>query len=266
MTIKRKFLAALTLILGAAYTSSAHAQWYCNDAAGTRNGNEFYTWFELSSGNKNTCDTRLALYPNGRRFRATWDMEQSWGEDAVGGMGWQTGGDNRKIGYRVYNLETNSSIQKAIVAMYGWSCHQSGSTQYSQEYYIVDTWDGSGKFVPWDENANSGSGAPASSIGTVSANGATYDVYKVGRNGAQYCFNGANRSFDQFWSVRQSPASINKNRFIDFKPHADEWDDDGFKKAGVDNGYQILAAEIFGDANVEHKGYIDATVWWRGGN
>lgn len=246
-------------------THVAHAQFgkkLCKPGAGAYNG-LFYSWFELSQENINDCDTRLELYKNdGRHFRATWDMAKSWGEDAVGGMGWRYGGKTRKFGYNIGELTTNSDIQKALIGIYGWSCYKSGRKEISQEYYIVDTWKGPGKFVPWDENA----GAPAKSKGTVKANGATYDVYKVRRNGAQFCFNGANKSFDQFWSVRRSPTQIGKNHSIDFKPHSNRWDNNDlrFQPNGVPSGYQIFAAEIFGDANLRHKGAIDATVWWRG--
>lgn len=232
--------------------------------AGTFNG-KFYSWFELSQEDITDCDTKIGFYNEStRHYRAEWNVAKSWGEDAIGGMGWSSGSRNRKIGYNVGELTTNSSIQKALVAIYGWSCTKSNGKETSQEYYVVDTWKG-GQFVPWDENANNGKGAPAKSRGTVRANGATYDVYKVRRNGAQYCFNGNSRSFDQYWSVRRDPRAIEGNRNLDFRPHANRWDnsDLGFKVGGLGSGYQILAIEIFGDANLRHKGAVDISLWPR---
>lgn len=225
--------------------------------SGTYRGH-FYSWFEISQNDITTCDVKIGFYNDaGRHFRAQWDMAKSWGEDAVGGLGWPTGSQNRKIGYNVGELSSNSNLQKALVALYGWSCR--GNT--SQEYYVVDTWQGPGQFVPWDENA----GAPAISKGTVNANGATYDVYVVGRNGAQYCGNGQSREFDQFWSVRRSPTPVGQNQQLDFRPHINRWDnsDLGFDPQGLANGYQIFAVEIFGDATVNHQGIVDASVWLR---
>jgi hypothetical protein len=225
--------------------------------SGTYRGH-FYSWFELSQNDIKDCKVKIGFYNDaGRHFRAEWDMARSWGEDAVGGLGWSSGTRSRKIGYNVGELSTNSPIQKALVALYGWSCR--GNT--SQEYYVVDTWKGPGQFVPWDENIS----APAQSKGTVRANGATYDVYVVDRNGAQYCGNGESKAFEQFWSVRRSPTSVGSNQSMDFRPHVNRWDnsDLGFDRRGLGNGYQIFAVEVFGDANRNHKGAVDASVWLR---
>lgn len=262
------FLSAFFTLTATATHAGSITKTLCNPAdsdngygAGTYNG-KFYSWFELSQEDITDCDTKIGFYNDpSRHFRVEWNMAKSWGEDAIGGMGWSSGSRDRKIGYNIGELTTNSSIQKALVALYGWSCHQTNGQKISQEYYVVDTWKGPGKFVPWDENAN----APAKSLGTVSANGATYDVYKVGRNGAQYCFSGESRQFEQFWSVRRSPRGIKNNRNLDFRPHANRWDnsDLGFKVAGLSSGYQILAVEVFGDANLRHKGAVDASLWAR---
>ncbi len=260
--IKKLTLAALTLILSVIFMSSsayAATTTKCKPGSGKYNG-QFWSWFELSQNNINNCDTKIKLYDSGRHFRAEWNMAKSWGEDAVGGMGWDNGGSNRIIGYNVGELTSNSDIQKAIVALYGWSCYKSGNTEYSQEYYVVETWKGPGQFVPWDESK----GAPASSIKTYYRNGSNYKLYRLPRNGAQYCFNGNNRNFDQYWAVRQSPTEIGKNQTINFKKHSQEFNKQGFKLSGLKNGYQILAAEIFGDANRNHKGVIDASMWWKG--
>lgn len=258
MSKKQTILAALTLIFSAIFTGSAYAQsqTHCDSKQGNRNG-YFYTWFEASSASTSGCKTRLEVGGSKRHFATFWDMEKEWTEDAVGGMGWTNGGDTRKFGYQVKSLSSNSKLQKALVAIYGWSCNGSSI----EEYYVVDTWAGGGQFVPWDENANN----PAKSLTTVSANGATYDVYKVGRNGPHGCGSG-NKSFDQYWSVRRGANGIKKNKKIDFGPHVNKWDNYGFDKSGLPNGYVVLASESFGDANVEHKGSMGAVVWWRGGN
>ncbi|MDC2887860.1 glycoside hydrolase family 11 protein [Psychrosphaera algicola] len=192
--------------------------------AGTFNG-KFYSWFELTQEDKTDCNTKISFYDEAtRHFRVEWNVAESYGEDAIGGMGWSKGSRNRKIGYNVGELTTNSSIQKALVALYGWSCDTTNGKETSQEYYIVDTWDG-GKFVPWDENTNS----PAEKYGSVKANGAWYDVYKVGREGAQACFGGDEIKFEQFWSVRRSPRGTGADRNIDFRPHANRWDNNDMK-------------------------------------
>lgn len=264
LALSLAFGALLTMTPSTTYAASI-GKTVCDPAADSDNGygsgtyrGHFYSWFELSQNNIKNCDVKIGFYNDaGRHYRAEWDMAKSWGEDAIGGLGWDKGARYRKIGYNVGELTSNSSIQKALIALYGWSC--SGSS--SQEYYVVDTWKGPGKFVPWDENA----GAPAKSKGTVNANNATYDVYVVDRDGAQYCGSGNSRKFEQFWSVRRSPTTTGNNQNIDFGPHVNRWDnsDLGFKANGIGSGYQILAIEIFGDANTYHKGAVDVSLWLR---
>jgi len=268
----KKQLLALSLTCGALLTIAPTASYaasitktICDPAADSDNGygsgmyrGHFYSWFELSQNDIKTCDVKIGFYNDaGRHYRAEWKVAKSWGEDAIGGLGWNRGSKDRKIGYNVGELTSNSSIQKALIALYGWSCKDN----VSQEYYVVDTWKGSSKYVPWDETIN----APATSKGTVRANNATYDVYVVDRDGAQFCGTGNDRQFKQYWSVRRSPTTIGSNGSIDFRPHVNRWDnaDLGFLPSGLGNGYQILATEIFGDANIEHEGAVDISLWLR---
>lgn len=258
-------LAMVSVIVPTTSYAASIDKTICDPAADSDNGygsgthrGHFYSWFELSKNDIKTCKVKIGFYNEAtRHYRAEWSMPKSWNEDAIGGLGWNSGARYRKIGYNIGELSSNSSNQKALVAFYGWAC--SGNT--SQEYYVVDSWKGPDQFVPWDETA----GAPAKSKGTVNANNATYDVYVVNRNGAQYCGNGEDKSFKQYWSVRRSPTATGKNQAIDFGPHVNRWDDSdiGFKADGITNGYQILATEIFGDANVYHSGATDISLWLR---
>jgi hypothetical protein len=261
-----------SMLTGAITTAHAADRNICNPGNGTTgslNGT-WYSYYEGSSQNDvSNCDVKMKIYDdNGNHFRIDWDQNKTWGEDVVGGAGWNRGSDTRKIGYNIGQFDSNAT-QKAIAGVYGWTCGSTNRSRYpntkAQEYYIVDTWSGGGTFVPWDENAN----APATPIQKngsdveVSANGGTYKVYKVGRNGAQYCGNGSPRKFDQFWSVRTSKLAINNNRGIDFANHDNTWDNHGFSSSKVKNGYQIVMGESFGHANFRHKGAIDASVWSR---
>jgi len=269
--MKTKFL-ELALVLGAVFStlpSTSHAaritKTICDPAADSGNGfgagnyrGQFYSWFELSQNNIKDCTVKIGFYNDANRhFRAEWKMAKSWDEDAVGGLGWSAGSLNRKIGYNVGELTTNSNIQKALVTLYGWSCRGNKS----QEYYVVESWAGATQYVPWDENV----GAPATSKGTVYANDETYDVYVVDRYGKQYCGRGDERGFKQYWSVRRSPTTVTEDQELDFRPHVNRWDnsDLGFDRLGLGNGYQVFGIEIFGDENVEHEGVIDASAWIR---
>lgn len=238
----------------------------------------FWTWYERSSRNNlkycNPGSIRLRD-SKARRFTAKWEQQKTWSEDIVGGMGWGSGRKWRDIGYNVGKL--TGSSQRAIGALYGWGCSNSRNDAKAEEYYVVEMWAGGGQFVPWDENA----GAPAKpsverdgfrrdSQGrrvpkykriSYRTNGGTYYVYKVRRNGAQYCGDGKPRSFDQYWAVRQGEASTGKNNVIDFGAHVNQWNKKGFQEGWVTRGYQVFGPEVFGNANAVNKGEMDATVW-----
>jgi len=242
-----------------------------NGTTGNFNGT-WYSYYEGSSQNdRSNCDVKMRVYDdNNNHFRIDWDQNSTWQEDVVGGVGWSRGSDTRKIGSNIGQFTSNSSSNpRAIAGVYGWTCVSANRTQdpntSAQEYYIVDSWVGSNQFIPWDENANAPA-TPLRSNGqdvTVSANGGTYKVYKVGRDGPQYCGNGSSRKFDQFWSVRTSSLSTGSNRSIDFASHDNIWDNHGFRSSKVKNGYQILMGEAFGHNDFRHKGAIDGSVWKR---
>ncbi len=244
----------------------------CNPGNGTTGEHRgtWYSFYEGSSQNDvSNCDVKMRVYDeSGFHFRIDFDQNQTWSEDVVGGVGWSSGSDRRKIGYNIGQLDSNGNDSKLIAGIYGWTCGSGNRSRYpntqAQEYYIVDSWVG-GSFVPWDEVA----GAPAKPIQKngidveVSSNGGKYKVYKLKRNGPQYCGNGSSREFYQYWSVRTSKLATGSNREIDFANHDNTWDNYGFRSNKVRNGYQILVGEAFGHANYRHKGSIDASVWER---
>lgn len=222
---------------------------------GTHAGH-FYSWYELSSADITNCDVNLTLLSNEyRRFKTTWNMPATWSEDAVGGLGWEQGSSTRRLSYQVNELTSNSQNQRVIVGLYGWSCEE----DTSQEYYVIDTWFGDQAFVPWDETI----AGPANKVTSIQTQHGIYDIYVLNRNGAQYCGNGEPRSFQQYWSVKQIPTDLANKHIINFSEHLDHWQqtDLGFNTDGLESGYQIFVAEIFGDANVNHKGSVDISVW-----
>ena len=288
------------MALGVLAPATASAQWLCNPGGSkeqganywsggtdgkhyvTKNGNRlnygFYSWFERSSKDDlGTCKVRLERETDRpRHFRAVWSQNQTWSEDAVGGMGWDAGRTWRRIGYNIGSFEGSVNL-RSVATLYGWTCGSRDRQRYpntaAQEYYVVDTWKGGGQFVPWDENLGS-EARPIRRNGSIvqyGANGGLYRIYVVDRNGAQYCGNGQSRAFKQYWAVRQhnrwsggkqfKKAPLGTNNRITFSVHADQWARHGFSEDKVGNGYQIFAAEVFGSANATNSGHLDASVW-----
>lgn len=273
MKTKLLLIGLLASATALASTSPASAQdrRICNPGNGISGffQGRFFTWFENSSQNdRANCDVQILLRSGTtRRFRASWDQNRTFSEDAVGGMGWGSGRAGRRFTYNISTFTSNRAL-RAIAGIYGWTCvsgdRQRNPRTSAQEYYVIDTWSGSGNFVPFDENRR----GPALQLRDRNNNpvfvrdgtNGTYRVYRVRRNGAQFCGDGSPRSFDQFWSVRTTKRATGGNRNINFQPHADRWDDFGFRPNSMSNGYQVLAVEAFGDEAQRHTGVFEATV------
>ncbi len=148
--------------------------------------------------------------------------------DFTCGVGWSTG-SGRTINYNCKNWEPDGG---AYLAVYGWT------TQPLVEYYIVDNW---GRDRP-----------EYSKAGTVTSDGAVYDIYKH-QQVDQPSINGT-ATFMQYWSVRRTQRETGKDATVTVQNHFDAW-----TKAGLTLGkyhYQIILTEGFGSSS----GYVNVTL------
>jgi len=265
--------AALTLTAFTTLESQAAEREICNPGEGItgRFGGDFFTYFESSTANDerndNVCIT-LANTPERGEFTIDFDQPRTFNEDTVGGVGFENGSSTRVINYVLKEIKSNSSLNKAIAGVYGWTCGSREKARFpktkAQEYYVVNSWTGRGRYVPFDENA----GREATPIKQVRANGATYDIYVVGRNGPQFCGDGTPREFEQFWSVRRGRLAVGSDldtdvRTVDFAKHVAAWRSEGFSRDKVRNGYQVVFGESFGagpNNGRRHRGTINARI------
>jgi hypothetical protein len=148
----------------------------------------------------------------------------------VGGKGWNPGSQSQVICYNagVYNPSGNSYL-----TAYGWT------TNPLVEFYVVDSW---GSWRP----------PGASSSGTVSSDGGTYDLYKVNKYNAPSVQ--GDTDFVQYWSVRTSKRSTGSNNTITFVNHKNAWYNKGWHLGSM--YYQIMATEGY-----ESSGSSNVTVW-----
>jgi endo-1,4-beta-xylanase len=202
----------LTLLFLASYAS--HAQTICSNQTGTNNG-FYYSWWKDSQGS--ACITMGAA----GNYSTSWSNVNNF----VGGKGWSTGSPNRVVNFSgSFNGGSNGYL-----CLYGWTRNS------LVEYYVVDNY---GAWTP----------PGATSSGTFTSDGGTYNLYRTLRQNAP-CIDGQSCTFYQYWSVRTSKRSTGT---ITFANHVAAWASKGWN-LGSSWAYQIMATEGYqssGSSNI----------------
>ncbi len=213
-------LAAIVMAALALWTPSpAGAQTLCSSQTGTHGGFYYTHW---TDGGGSAC---MTLGSSGN-YSYQWSNTGNF----VGGKGWSTGSSTRVIGYNAGNYSPSGN---SYLTLYGWT------TNPLVEYYVVDSW---GSWRP----------PGATSVGTVTSDGGTYDLYRTQRVN-QPSIQGT-ATFYQYWSVRTSKRSTGSNNNITFANHVNAWAQRGWN-LGTHN-YQVMAVEGY-----QSSGSANVTVW-----
>jgi endo-1,4-beta-xylanase len=210
------FLAGCMAIM---FVNQIQAQQICSNSTGTNNG-FYYTWW--SDGQGSACIN----LGSGGSYSTSWTNVGN----CVGGKGWQTGSNTRIVGYNAgyFNQSGNTYL-----ALYGWT------TNPLVEYYVVESW---GTWRP----------PGASSVGTVTTDGGTYDLYRTQRVN-QPSIQGT-ATFYQYWSVRTSKRATGSNATITVANHVNAWANRGWNLGT--HSYQVMGTEGY-----QSSGGSNVTVW-----
>jgi endo-1,4-beta-xylanase len=214
MKFKNIFWFVVIILLLAVVGQQSNAQTICSSQTGTNNGYYYSFW---TNGTGSACMTM----GSGGNYSMSWSNVGNF----VGGKGWSTGSASRVVTFSgSFNGGSNGYL-----ALYGWT------RSALIEYYVVENY---GQWTP----------PGATSQGTFSSDGGTYNLYRISRTCAP-SIDGDCTNFTQYWSVRTSKRSSGT---ITFQNHVNAWASKGWNM-GSSWAYQIMATEGYqssGSSNI----------------
>ena len=186
------------------------------DGQGTDHG---FFWSLFHSGGSASIS-----FPGAGTYPGNYAISFSGVGDVTGGKGWNPGG------YRTVNYNVGSASGYNNISVYGWT------TSPLVEYYICEF----------------GSVATGSSVGSVSSDGHTYNVYHHQQINQPSIIGNAT-----FWQNLDNwgGSGIGSNRSVTTGNHFNFWNSHGMNLGGFN--YMILSTEAFGG----RSGSVNATVW-----
>lgn len=194
----------------------------------------------------------------GAAFKANWTKGNTCDFLARIGYKWDVSGKSYKdyedifADYNYTRSGRSTAGDYSYIGIYGW-VRKTNNTR-TVEYYIVDDWFGN----QWQEDTDpvgpnticpkTGGGATCSSLGTLTIDGGTYDIYKNPRTNA-YSIDSDNDNFDQYFSVRRVPRKCGT---ISVTEHFKKWEEAGLPMSGTLYEAKLLAEAGGGAGSINY--------------
>jgi hypothetical protein len=162
----------------------------------------------------------MTIYNVGAQFSAKWTSVGDF--LARVGLGFNSTKTPAQIGTlsaTFAETKTGGTGGFSYIGIYGWSENP------LHEYYIVDDWFGSRP-------------VPGTKVGTITVDGASYDVLTHTQTN-QPAITGANATFVQFWSVRQTARTCGT---ISISQHFSQWATLGLQLGSLEEARILLEA------------------------
>ena len=201
--------------------------------AGTADGSYTYNFYTNGQGSSS-----MTVYGVDAEFSASWSNPGDF--LARVGLGFGSNETPTQLGALSASFaetKTGSGGDWDYVGIYGWSENP------LYEYYIVDDWFGGGSLNPG-----------GTKMGTINVDDGTYNVFRHTQTN-QPAITGGNATFDQFFSIRQTPRSCGT---ISISEHFSQWATMGMQLGNLEEA-RILV-EVGGGSGTGNITFTTATV------
>jgi len=205
---------------------------YCSNSTGNAAGN--YTYELWAEGNGSGC---MNVYGTDAAFNANWSNV----EDFLARIGLtfdrtKTPAKIGTISAEFAETKTGGTDGLVYVGIYGWTVDP------LREYYILEDW---GSTKPAGVASD---GTPRDNMGTITVDGAVYDVWKKTRTNKP-AITGDNKTFDQYFSIRRSARQCGH---VSISEHFSKWIGLGLQLGNLVEAKWLLEAQ-------DSSGTIDFT-------
>ncbi len=206
---------------------------YCSNMKGNAAGG--YSYELWSSGTGTGC---MTVFGVGAKFSATWTNVDDF--LARVGLEFDRTRTPTQIGTLIADFahtKTETGGGLTYIGIYGWTVNP------LREYYILDDW---GSTKPGGVASD---GTPRTSVGTLTADGETYDVWKNTRVNKP-AITGDNMTFDQYFSIRRTARQCGR---ISISQHFSQWTSLGLQLGN------LVEAKLLAEAQ-DNSGSIEFTT------